>query len=143
MILTTAGNLGFPRMGRHRELKFALEKYWNGETDEATLLGVAQRLRRDHWQLQVACAHPSRLDGERDPLLIPDLTGCLSNCWQRHFAYGCGPARFPFDHCMRRLRFEATTSGTRKRHPTHSSLNPVRMNYCRRSQREQVLMEWT
>jgi len=54
MISTTAGNLGFPRMGRHRELKFALEKYWNGETYEVTLLGVAQGLRKDHWQLQVA-----------------------------------------------------------------------------------------
>jgi 5-methyltetrahydropteroyltriglutamate--homocysteine methyltransferase len=53
MILANAGNLGFPRMGRHRELKFALEKYWNGETDEETLLGVAKSLRKEHWQLQV------------------------------------------------------------------------------------------
>ena len=53
MILANAGNLGFPRMGRHRELKFALEKYWNGETDERTLLGVAKSLRKEHWQLQV------------------------------------------------------------------------------------------
>jgi hypothetical protein len=95
------------------------------------------------WLPQQYCAHPSSLDGERAPLLIPDLTGCLANSWQRHSAYGCAPARFPFDHCTRRLRFEATTSGTQERHPTHSSLNPVRMNYCRRSQREQVLMEWT
>ena len=53
MILANAGNLGFPRMGSHRELKFALEKYWNGEKDERDLLGVATNLRKEHWQLQV------------------------------------------------------------------------------------------
>ena len=31
-------------------------------------------------------AHPSRLDGERTALSISDLTGCLSNSWQRHSA---------------------------------------------------------
>ena len=81
--------------------------------------------------------------GERTALSISDLTGCLPNSWQRHSAYGCRPARSRFDHCMRKLRSEATNSGTRERHPTHSSLHPVRMNYCPRSQREQVLMEWT
>jgi 5-methyltetrahydropteroyltriglutamate--homocysteine methyltransferase len=53
MSLANASNLGFPRMGRHRELKFALEKYWNGETDEDTLLRAAKSLRKEHWQLQV------------------------------------------------------------------------------------------
>ena len=28
-------NLGFPRIGRQRELKFALEKYWRGEIDQS------------------------------------------------------------------------------------------------------------
>lgn len=53
MSLANASNLGFPRMGRHRELKFALEKYWNGGTDEDTLLRTAKSLRIEHWQLQV------------------------------------------------------------------------------------------
>jgi len=53
MSSSKACNLGFPRIGKLRELKFALEKYWNGETDEETLLGVGKRLRREHWQLQV------------------------------------------------------------------------------------------
>ena len=91
------------------------------------------------WLPRQYCAHPSRLDGERTALSISDLTGCLSNSWQRHSAYGCRPARSRVDHCMRKLRSEATTCGTREGHPTHSSLHPVRMNYCRRSQREQVL----
>ncbi|MBA3040908.1 MAG: 5-methyltetrahydropteroyltriglutamate--homocysteine S-methyltransferase [Rhizobiaceae bacterium] len=51
MSIKTA-NLGFPRIGRKRELKFALEAYWAGRSDEATLLQVAQELRQRHWTLQ-------------------------------------------------------------------------------------------
>jgi 5-methyltetrahydropteroyltriglutamate--homocysteine methyltransferase len=46
--------LGFPRIGAHRELKFAQESFWRGETDEAFLLGVARDLRNRHWELQRA-----------------------------------------------------------------------------------------
>jgi 5-methyltetrahydropteroyltriglutamate--homocysteine methyltransferase len=53
MSLAKASNLGFPRMGRQRELKFALESYWNGNSDEAALLQTAKQLRERHWQLQV------------------------------------------------------------------------------------------
>lgn len=47
-------SLGFPRIGRRRELKFALEKYWRGESTQADLHDVARELRRTHWQWQVA-----------------------------------------------------------------------------------------
>jgi 5-methyltetrahydropteroyltriglutamate--homocysteine methyltransferase len=47
-------SLGFPRMGKDRELKFALESFWKGKTSEADLLAVAKNLRRDHWLLQKA-----------------------------------------------------------------------------------------
>lgn len=47
-------NLGFPRMGRQRELKFALEAYWAGKRTEAELLAVARGLRVEHWKLQKA-----------------------------------------------------------------------------------------
>ncbi len=47
-------SLGFPRMGKDRELKFALESFWKGKTTEADLLAVAKNLRRDHWLLQKA-----------------------------------------------------------------------------------------
>ena len=46
--------LGFPRIGRRRELKVALEKYWKGTLDAAALHEVAQNLRQAHWQLQRA-----------------------------------------------------------------------------------------
>ena len=45
-------NLGFPRMGRQRDLKFALEGYWSGKRTEAELLEVAKNLRAEHWKLQ-------------------------------------------------------------------------------------------
>ena len=38
-------SLGFPRIGRDRELKKALEAHWKGELDEAGLRAVGQRLR--------------------------------------------------------------------------------------------------
>jgi 5-methyltetrahydropteroyltriglutamate--homocysteine methyltransferase len=41
-----------PRMGKDRELKFALESFWKGKTSEADLLSVAKNLRSDHWLLQ-------------------------------------------------------------------------------------------
>ncbi|MFQ6370898.1 5-methyltetrahydropteroyltriglutamate--homocysteine S-methyltransferase [Shewanella sp. YIC-542] len=48
----TLHNLGFPRIGRRRELKFALEQYWRGEITQAQLLTQAAQLRRTHWQWQ-------------------------------------------------------------------------------------------
>ena len=47
-----AGNLGFPRMGKRRELKFALEKYWAGESSEEALQETARTLRETHWKMQ-------------------------------------------------------------------------------------------
>lgn len=45
-------NLGFPRIGAQRELKIALEAYWQGEIKQAELLEVGRQLRQRHWQLQ-------------------------------------------------------------------------------------------
>ena len=45
-------NLGFPRIGAQRELKFALEAYWRGETGSEQLQKVAAELRKQHWLLQ-------------------------------------------------------------------------------------------
>lgn len=47
-------SLGFPRIGRQRELKFALEKYWRGEIEQTQLQSLASELRRTHWQWQQA-----------------------------------------------------------------------------------------
>ncbi|WP_137927150.1 5-methyltetrahydropteroyltriglutamate--homocysteine S-methyltransferase [Cupriavidus sp. 2SB] len=46
--------LGFPRIGARRELKFAQEAFWRGETSEAALRETGADLRRRHWQLQTA-----------------------------------------------------------------------------------------
>ena len=50
--MSVPGNLGFPRIGRRRELKFALEDYWAGRSDEAALQAKAAELRAAHWDLQ-------------------------------------------------------------------------------------------
>ena len=50
--MTTIHNLGFPRMGARRELKFALESYWRGESSRAALQEHGARLRQRHWQEQ-------------------------------------------------------------------------------------------
>lgn len=50
--MTLSANLGFPRMGRHRELKKALESFWAQKSSEEDLLLTAQNLRAEAWQLQ-------------------------------------------------------------------------------------------
>jgi 5-methyltetrahydropteroyltriglutamate--homocysteine methyltransferase len=41
--------LGVPRIGRHRELKFALESYWSGKSSADDLLSTAKKLRAENW----------------------------------------------------------------------------------------------
>ncbi len=50
--MAIAANLGFPRMGVHRELKKALETYWAGKGSASDLFSVGQVLRTNHWVLQ-------------------------------------------------------------------------------------------
>src|SRR5690606_24880280 len=45
-------NLGFPRIGAQRELKFALEKYWKGASSRQQLEDVGTELRARAWQRQ-------------------------------------------------------------------------------------------
>ncbi|MFM0644000.1 5-methyltetrahydropteroyltriglutamate--homocysteine S-methyltransferase [Paraburkholderia bryophila] len=79
---------GFPRIGAQRELKFAQESFWRGESDDAYLRGVGKALRARHWALQ----RDAKLDfvavGDfawYDPML--NLTALL----------GALPARFGFE----------------------------------------------
>lgn len=46
--------VGFPRVGKQRELKFASEKYFRGELDEKELFKTAEELRKEHWEWQKA-----------------------------------------------------------------------------------------
>jgi 5-methyltetrahydropteroyltriglutamate--homocysteine methyltransferase len=47
-----ATNLGFPRIGAHRELKTAQESYWSGKTGAEDLRKTAASLRARHWVVQ-------------------------------------------------------------------------------------------
>jgi 5-methyltetrahydropteroyltriglutamate--homocysteine methyltransferase len=57
----SVASLGFPRIGRHRELKFALEAFWSGKLAEADLLETARKLRAKNWA-------PARQRDHQDPL---------------------------------------------------------------------------
>ncbi|UBQ43170.1 5-methyltetrahydropteroyltriglutamate--homocysteine S-methyltransferase [Comamonas thiooxydans] len=50
--MTTIHNLGFPRIGAKRELKFALESYWRGESSRDALKALGAELRQRHWSAQ-------------------------------------------------------------------------------------------
>jgi 5-methyltetrahydropteroyltriglutamate--homocysteine methyltransferase len=79
---------GFPRIGAHRELKFAQESFWRGESDDAHLRGVGKALRERHWELQRAAKLDFVAVGDfawYDPML--NLTALL----------GALPERFGFE----------------------------------------------
>ncbi|WP_281663933.1 5-methyltetrahydropteroyltriglutamate--homocysteine S-methyltransferase [Paraburkholderia fungorum] len=79
---------GFPRIGAHRELKFAQESFWRGESDDAYLREVGKALRARHWELQRAAGLDFVAAGDfawYDPML--NLTALL----------GAVPERFGFE----------------------------------------------
>ena len=45
-------NLGLPRIGRNRELKKSLEKFWRSEISESELLETASEIKKINWDLQ-------------------------------------------------------------------------------------------
>ena len=47
--MVTTHNLGFPRIGAKRELKFGLERYWKGESSRDELKALGAQLRARHW----------------------------------------------------------------------------------------------
>ena len=50
--MVSTHNLGFPRIGTKRELKFELEAYWNGSSSSRQLKALGAKLRLRHWQQQ-------------------------------------------------------------------------------------------
>ncbi|CAH9018015.1 5-methyltetrahydropteroyltriglutamate--homocysteine S-methyltransferase [Candidatus Nitrosacidococcus sp. I8] len=50
--MVLAHNLGFPRMGDKRELKWALESYWKGQLSQEDLIKIGHELQNLHWQRQ-------------------------------------------------------------------------------------------
>jgi len=63
--MTIPSNLGFPRIGRKRELKFALEQHWSGALDAAGLDAVATQLRAHHWRQQTGAGCEQKAQGEQ------------------------------------------------------------------------------
>lgn len=49
-----SNNLGYPRIGKNRELKFAIESYWKNRISIKDLLRVADEIQVKNWQLQQA-----------------------------------------------------------------------------------------
>jgi len=45
-------NLGYPRIGSHRELKKICENYWADKTGYKNVLQVGKNIRQENWQLQ-------------------------------------------------------------------------------------------
>lgn len=50
-------NLGFPRIGAKRELKWAVERYWKGEIDQNSLAAEGRKIRNNNWQKQINAKH--------------------------------------------------------------------------------------
>jgi 5-methyltetrahydropteroyltriglutamate--homocysteine methyltransferase len=50
--MTISHVIGYPRIGANRELKFATEAYWQGDTDADALESAGRELRLTHWQSQ-------------------------------------------------------------------------------------------
>jgi 5-methyltetrahydropteroyltriglutamate--homocysteine methyltransferase len=46
-------NLGYPRIGKHRELKRVIERYWGGKATEDEVREVAAGIRQANWQTQL------------------------------------------------------------------------------------------
>lgn len=104
--MTRSANLGFPRIGLHRELKKALEAYWKGDGDAAALHATAGELRARHWQLQHAAGIdiiPSNDFSLYDHMLdtavllgaIPPRFAGIADADQRYFAMARGTAEAP------------------------------------------------
>lgn len=45
--------LGYPRIGKHREVKKALEAFWSGKSDAETLLQTVHDIESTNWQTQL------------------------------------------------------------------------------------------
>lgn len=80
--------LGYPRIGRHRELKRALESYWNGVSDAAALAEARAGVR---------AAARSALEAaglSRDNASIPEADASYDHVLDTLVTVGAVPARF-------------------------------------------------
>nr|UBR19731.1 cobalamin-independent methionine synthase 4 [Pinus pinaster] len=98
--------VGYPRMGPKRELKFALESFWDGKTSAADLEVVAKELRASIWKQMVAAGVkliPSNTFSYYDQVL--DTTAMLGAVPPR---YGFAGGEIGFDTYFSMARGNAT-----------------------------------
>ena len=106
--MALAHTLGLPRMGAQRELKFALESFWKGASNEEALQETGRMLRSRHWAAQA--------EAGMDFVTVGDFA------WYDHVLntlalLGALPARFGFD--PRRLsmtEYFTLARGSREHH---------------------------
>jgi 5-methyltetrahydropteroyltriglutamate--homocysteine methyltransferase len=87
---TPVHTLGYPRIGAHRELKFALEAFWRGDSSEADLLQAVRTLRHARWQAQQQAGLHLVNVGDLalyDPMLSQTV---LLGAWPSRFNFGSG-----------------------------------------------------
>ncbi|MCM5682007.1 5-methyltetrahydropteroyltriglutamate--homocysteine S-methyltransferase [Schlegelella sp. S2-27] len=95
--------LGYPRIGERRELKFALESFWQGGSDAAALQQVGARLRHAAWLRQQQAGLGLLSAGDfafYDPMLDHALM------------FGAIPPRFTAERCDRLATAFALARGT-------------------------------
>jgi 5-methyltetrahydropteroyltriglutamate--homocysteine methyltransferase len=101
--MTIATNLGFSRMGPHRELKKAMERFWAKKSDGEELLATARELRAATWKLQhdlhiaqIPCNDFSLYDHVLDTALMvgvhPGRFGGIAQGLDRYYAMARGVA---------------------------------------------------
>jgi len=80
--------LGFPRIGAQRELKFAVESFWRGDTDLTALQQTGKNLRQRHWAIQA--------DAGLDVVSVGDFAW-YDQVLNTLALLGAVPTRFKFD----------------------------------------------
>ena len=80
--------LGLPRIGAQRELKFALESFWRGESSEADLIQVADSIKHDNWRRQI--------NAQQNLITVGDFA-LYDQTLNQSLLLGCVPKRFDFD----------------------------------------------
>ncbi|GAB4358729.1 MAG: 5-methyltetrahydropteroyltriglutamate--homocysteine S-methyltransferase [Methylohalobius crimeensis] len=88
--MTTTHNLGFPRLGLRREMKKAVEAYWQGTLNADQLARTGRDLRRRHWEVQQQAGIDWIPVGDfswYDHVLD---TSCLLGCVPERFAHPGG-----------------------------------------------------
>ena len=102
-ILTTT--LGYPRIGRSREVKKALEAFWSGRIDAESLVQTVRQVKSTNWKTQlvagidrISISNTTLYDGVLDWTvqfgLIPERFRQLDGL-ERYFAMARGKEGIP------------------------------------------------